>query len=84
MQPAKKTPRRRSPAILAMARPYGDSPMADLARRQGTRARVIDGQGQCLSARSAASSLSAPVRPYEPRRVRWPREAISPTHPRAA
>ena len=44
-----------------MARPYGDSPLADLARRQSTRARVIDGQGQCLSARSAASSLPAPV-----------------------
>ena len=53
-----------------MARRDGDGPLADLARRQSTRARVIDGQGQCLSARSAASSLPAPVRPYEPRRVR--------------
>ena len=53
-----------------MARPYGDSPLADLARRQSTRARVIDGQGQCLSARSAASSLLAPMRPYEPCHIR--------------
>jgi hypothetical protein len=55
-QPAKRPFAGPPPAVAPMARPDGDGPLADPARRRSTCARSRHGQDKCLAGRDASGS----------------------------